>query len=131
MGHFHQALKFDLVVKSAGVRFPFFVGCHCADSSASRDCKELVTETCFPSQAGHPQFLDARLAIVASHSWSGPLGHFHQTLNFDDPKVTSAGVRSPFFVGCHCAASSGWDSLSGTLAFVSVMEPLGFSDMTG
>ena len=45
------------------------------------------------------------LTITASHSWSSPLSHFHQTFLFE-PLVKLFGNKSPFFVECHCLASS-------------------------
>ena len=114
LGHFHHDLKVDLDVKSDGARSPFFVGCHCSDNSGNNICKELVTETCLPSHARQPLPREVRLAMDASHSWSGATGHSHQALNLV-PKVKSSGVRSPFLVGCHSLHSSGWDTDSGVV----------------
>src|ERR1700723_265359 len=40
------------------------------------------------------------------HSWSGPFGHFHQTI-WCDPEANCSGVRGLFFVGCHSPATWG------------------------
>jgi hypothetical protein len=47
-----------------------------------------------------------RLLGVASHTCSGPASHRHQRIMLDR-EVISAGVSSPFLVGCHCAATLG------------------------
>src|SRR5262249_11274029 len=77
-------------------------------SSGNRYERELLTDALNPAQNGQPVALLflARLCGVACHSWSGELGQRHQTL-LCDPATTIAGVRSPFFVGCHSAASWG------------------------
>ena len=54
-------------------------------------------------QTGQPLPL-TRAETAARHSW--PLSQTHQTLR-RVPGTTSAGVRSPFLVGCHWRASSG------------------------
>lgn len=78
-------------MKSEGVKSPFFVGCHCSDNSGSNACKELVFETCLPSHGRQPLPREARLAMDASHTWSGATGHNHQALNLA-PKVKSQGL---------------------------------------
>ena len=45
------------------------------------------------------------------HSWSSPLSHFHHTFS-PFPLEISKGVNSPFLVGCHSLASSGFNSAS-------------------
>ena len=105
-GHFHQIFFLDPATMSAGPRSSFLVGCHSFAISGNRLAKLLVTETCRPAQHGHP-FPLVRLYSLACHSWSGPLGHFHQIF-FTDPAAMSAGRRSLFLVGCQCAAISGW-----------------------
>ena len=68
--------------------------------------REFVTEICRPAQQGQPFLTPTHLLLDdACHSWSGPLGHFHQKRLFD-PAITWLGVRSPFLVGCHSAAMS-------------------------
>ena len=96
---------------------PFLVGCHCAATSGYRLANELVTDTRIPAQHGQPLPFMARLEITASQSWSGPSGHIHQAF-LAEPARTWSGVRLPFFVGCHCAANSGWDWLSVVLVIV-------------
>ena len=57
----------------------------------------LVLLTLFPEQNGHPCPL-LLFAILTIHSWSSPIGHFHQTF-LPDLKVKSCGFKSLFFVG--------------------------------
>ena len=104
-GHIHQTFLLLPATTSAGVRSPFFVGCHSAAISEEKASSEFVTDTRCPAQHGHPLFDNVRSLILADHSWSGPSGHIHQTFLLL-PATTSAGVRSPFFVGCHSAAIS-------------------------
>ena len=102
----------------SGVRLPFFVGCHWAAISACREANELVTETFWPAQHGQPWPL-VRLLSEASHSWSGPSGHIHQTFL---RTTTCSGVKPPFLVGCHWAANSGRDWLSVVFVLVCAMS---------
>lgn len=79
-GHFHQTGRTDPAVTQSGVRSPFRVGCHWRAKSGRRVATLLVTETWRPAQKGHPVLPVVRLFADARHSWSGPRGHFHQTL---------------------------------------------------
>ena len=91
----------------------FFTPSHSSANSGNFDCKSLKpshTSGLFDKN-GHPLPL-LRLVTVAGHSKSkcfpvsgSSYGKIHHTvlLLF---AVTSCGVRSPFFVGCHCFASS-------------------------
>ena len=83
-------------------RMPFFG--HIRETDAAI---EFVTDALRPLQAGQPSPCPVRLLMVACHSWSGPFGHFHHTF-LELREVTPAGVKSPFFVGCHCSAISGY-----------------------
>jgi hypothetical protein len=76
--------------------------------SGKSEARELVTEAFLPEQQGQPDGPRSavRLDTSASHSWSGALGHNHQ-ISWFEPGTTWSGVRSPFFVGCHCAATLG------------------------
>src|ERR1700733_8830011 len=44
--------------------------------------------------------------IRASHWWSAPFLHFHQTL-LELPIQNCSGLILPFLVGCHCLAIAG------------------------
>ena len=59
---------------------------------------------CLPAQTGQPFPRLVRDSTLACHSW--PLSQRHHTLRLV-PAVRSSGVRLPFRVGCHWAASSG------------------------
>ena len=93
---------------SCGVRLPFFSGCHSSAIFGRVAARELVTEIFCPAQNG--QFVPplALASTVVFHSWSGPSGHFHHIFRCV-PLATSDGVSSPFFVGCHSSASSGYN----------------------
>src|SRR5215213_2041034 len=77
--------------------------------SGNRVARELVYEAFLPAQYGQPVGLRllVRSPTTASHSWSGPSKHSHHTF-FPEAATTPSGVRFPFFVGCHCLASSGY-----------------------
>ena len=75
--------------------------------SGWRTESEWVTKNIRLLQCGHACLPRVRLFAVALHSWSGPLGHFHQYLLLE-PARTCTGVTLPFLVGCHWAAMSGW-----------------------
>ena len=63
----------------------------------------------FLPQLGQPG-QRTRFPMTAGHSWPHP-EHCHQAFSFLE-KLTSDGVRSPFRVGCHSAASWGHRSAS-------------------
>ena len=115
-GHFHQTFLPEPATTPVGNRSPFLVGCHSAAISGNSDARLLVTETAWPAQAGHPEPDRVRWSTFASHSWSGPSGHFHQTF-LPEPATTPVGNRSPFLVGCHCAATSGNKSANDSPGF--------------
>src|SRR5215213_6965431 len=77
--------------------------------SGNRVARELVTETFLLAQYGQPVGLRllVRSPTTASHSWSSPSGHLHQAF-FPEAATTFSATRSPFLVGCHCLASSGY-----------------------
>ena len=76
-------------------------------TAGKRLASEFVTETFKPLQKGQPPVsLWVMFFGVASHSWSGPFGHVHQTFLFV-PAVIFSGERSSFLVGCHCAMTAG------------------------
>src|SRR6266849_6681774 len=54
----------------AGVRYPFFVGCHWAAISGNNVANELVTDAFLPLQKGQPLLAMARWYIFVCHSWS-------------------------------------------------------------
>ena len=61
--------------------------------------EDLLGQLCQPGQRGAAARVVpclVRLAEEASHSWSGPSGHFHQNF-LSEPATTSSGVKSPFF----------------------------------
>lgn len=84
-----------------------------------------------PLQHGHPTPL-LLLFGEASHSWLHT-GHNHQT-SLKRFSVTSFGVSSPFFVGCHCSANTGLlsanDPRSATFPCVKVF-PRNFFEHSG
>ena len=59
----------------------------------------------FPAHIEHPAPLFLFFTL-ASHSWSSPLSHFHQTF-FEVPGTTSKGVKLPFKTECHSFDKSG------------------------
>ena len=80
---------------------------HIAAAAAGlSEASELVTDTFWFTQHGQPRPPLTRLFGAASHSWSGPASHLNQYFLFLFA-TTSAGVVSPFFVACHCAATAG------------------------
>ena len=89
-----------------GTRFPFLVRCHSLDNSGNMVENELVTETSYPAQKGHPAPCLVLVEIPEVHSWSGPFSHFHQ-YPFLLNATTLSGLASAFLVGCHCLAISG------------------------
>src|SRR5262249_14962280 len=104
--HFHQTARVGPIVTSWGVSGAFFVGCHSAAIAGASAAIEFVTEARLPRQKGQPVPFTARVYGVSSDSWSGPFGHFHQTLR-SEPTATRRGRSSPFFLGCHCFATPG------------------------
>ena len=108
--HFHQVFRCEPKTTSAGVRSPFLVGCHWSAMSGKFPARLLVTDTCRPEQLGQPVSALVRLAGVVCHSWSSATSHFHQAFFLEPPAATSAGVTSPFLVGCHWSATSGNNS---------------------
>jgi hypothetical protein len=105
--HFHHTFFSEPATIPSGVRFPFLVGCHWLVISGYREVRELVTDALNPRQNGHPVPPRVRLSNVDCHSWSGPFGHFHQYILLE-PATTWSALRSPFLVGCHSSARSGW-----------------------
>src|ERR1700738_3177089 len=101
-GHFHHTIWLEPTNTCSGVRSSFFCQCHSAASSGWSAARELVDETCRPVQQGHPLPDLVRCSTFTCHSWSAPLGHFHQK-TFSDPATILSGVRGAFFVGCHWA----------------------------
>ena len=106
-GHFHQYILPEPATTWSALRSAFLVGCHSSARSGWREARELVTDAFNPRQNGHP-FADVLSPTVASHSWSGPFGHFHQYDVLRDPATTWSDVTFPFLVGCHWLAMSGW-----------------------
>src|SRR5713101_6943583 len=106
VGHCHHTICCEPAYIVWGVRFPFFVGCHCRASAGWRCASELLVTTCFPAHIGHPRWREVRLAREACQMWSGSLGHCHQTFR-SEPATTCSGVSEPFLVECHWAAMSG------------------------
>ena len=105
--HFHHTFACEPETILSGVNSLFFVGCHSAAIFENWLASELVMEGFLPVQYGQRDFLILVLSpIIASHSWSGPLSHFHQTFLLE-PATTLSGVNLPFFAGCHSAAVSG------------------------
>src|SRR5258705_14011846 len=105
--HSNHTFSFLDKATSAGVRSPFRVGCHSAAAAGFRAANELPGFGIVIALVAH--FLQdapaARLDTCACHSfWQ--LRHNHQTLLLL-AYPTSEGVRSPFKVGCHSAATSG------------------------
>lgn len=134
--HSHHALRLLAYATVSGVSSPLRVGCHSAAAWGKRSANELpgfgkafvtllgagggseATEGERPRSArpraayehgGHCAPV-ARLPIDACHSCP-QFAHSHQALSFRE-KATSAGVRSPFRVGCHSAAADGFLSAS-------------------
>jgi len=93
------------------VRCLFRVGCHSAASSGCVVPRSFtptpIAFTLRSEQSLHPGVppLLVRFLTVSCHSW-WQVEHFHQTV-WSAPYVTCCGVRVPFRVGCHSAASSG------------------------
>ena len=104
--HRHQTFRADATVIADGVIEPFFVGCHSSARVGDILASERSSVTLAALQKGQPFPRFTRGCIRASHSCSGFVEHLHQTFRAL-PGVTLAGVRSPFFVGCHSAASFG------------------------
>ena len=103
--HFHQTFLFDLAVICDGVKFPFFVGCHCLAMFGKTVAKSVSPTTgSRPEQYGQP-FPCCRSFMIAFHSC--PLSHRHQTF-LSLREVTIRGIRSLFFVGCHSLANLGF-----------------------
>ena len=106
LSHFHHAFFPLIAVTSKGVNSPFLVGCHCFANSGFKIARQFDLTTVYPLQIEHPFPLFLPL-ILASHSWSLPLSQFHHTFLFE-LLATSCGVNSPFLVGCHSFANSGF-----------------------
>ena len=105
-GHFHQTRLPEPQPTPAGVRSPFFVGCHSAAISGATTAREFVEEMRLSAQNGQPA--RCRWTTCVFHTCSGPFGHFHQATLTPEPSVPpSSGVRGRFLVGCHCFATSG------------------------
>jgi hypothetical protein len=103
--HRHQTFLLLPGVTASGVRTSFLSGCHSSASSGRSARNEVVGVATRPWHIGQPvPFF--RFETTASHSWEGSMEHSHQTFLWL-PGVTASGVRPPFFVGCHSAASSG------------------------
>src|SRR5262249_54552476 len=100
--HCHQTFWWLPAFTSAGVKLPFFVGCHCRAKSGRVIAREVDDVAFLPLQYGQPLFLLD--AMVASHSW--PMLHCHHAF-WELPAVTSKAVSDPFFFGCHSAARPG------------------------
>ena len=84
---------------SSGAVLPFLVGCH---SAAREGCASRSGGR--PAQIGQPSPRTARENTVASQEW--PHAPSHQT-GRKEPARTRSGARSPFFSGCHSAATDG------------------------
>src|SRR4029077_8395501 len=105
--HCHQTFKCEAATTLSGVKSVFLLGCHSAATCGKTVARELVIETFFPAQYGHPVgFSFVRETAEARHSWSEPAWHFHQKFLLE-PATTWFGVTSPFCVGCHSAATLG------------------------
>src|SRR5208337_1108397 len=100
----------------SGVSCPFLMGCHSAAMSGRIVAKVFDGTTTKPWQQPQPFPEIARLPMMACHSWSFILEHFHHTFR-SEPAVTSFGVRVPFLDGCHSATRWGWDISNETLYF--------------
>ena len=103
----HQIFLWLPKLTSFGIKLPFFVGCHSSATSGFFIERRFLSVTARPAQAGQPLPL-VLLLTGASHSClQSSLLQSHQIFLLD-PKLTSFGVKSPFFVGCHSAATSGF-----------------------
>jgi len=144
--HSHQALRLLALPTLSGVKAPLRVGCHSAAASGKRSanespgCGKPVAVLRSGSGFGAPEVDErprsarpraayahgghcapfARFPIDACHSCP-QFAHSHQALSFRE-KATSAGVSSPFRVGCHSAAADG---------FLSASELPGFGQVHG
>jgi hypothetical protein len=99
-GHFHHTRLLLRGSTSVGFKLPFFARCHRRARRGNSRASDRSELACWPAQKGQPVFKLVRELILASHTWSRPFGHFHQTFR-REPAVTSLGRSSPFFVGCH------------------------------
>jgi hypothetical protein len=65
---------------------PLRVGCQSRATLGAFIAREFVREARCPEQKGQPAGLMARVRFVVSarHSWSRPLGHFHQFIASDE-----------------------------------------------
>ena len=102
----HQTFLLLPAITSAGMRVPFFVGCHSAASQGCVVARSLNPGSTFLlAQYGHPVALLPALSFgVACHSW--PFSQRHQALRLL-PAKTSLALSPPFLVGCHWAAKWG------------------------
>lgn len=101
----HHTLLLVPTATSLAVRSPFFVGCHSAATSGQWIESRFASVTRCPAQYGHPRLRGGvRLFTLAGHSWPCLQRH-HAFLGV--PTAVSSGFASPFFVGCHSAATSG------------------------
>ena len=105
-GQRHQTNRPLRLATWPGAKSPFFVGCHCAATAGATAASEVVRETARPAHAGHPVPLRVRLATVALHTCAESLAQRHHAACFE-AATTLSGLRAPFRVGCHSAASSG------------------------
>src|SRR6185437_8754995 len=103
--HCHHTRRADPTVTCSARSSPLRKACHSDARSGRSAASELRLSTRFPAQNGQP-CPPTRACALICQTCTGLARHFHQTLRVELAK-TSAGVSSPFLVGCHSSATSG------------------------